>query len=46
MISLLISFAVLIVGYLVYGRVTEKIFAPDNRMECYTLSTVDRGTKF
>ena len=31
MISLLISFAVLIVGYLVYGRVTEKIFAPDDR---------------
>ena len=31
MISLLISFAVLIVGYLVYGKVTEKIFAPDDR---------------
>ena len=31
MISLLISFAVLIIGYLVYGRVTEKIFAPDDR---------------
>ena len=31
MISLFISFAVLIVGYLVYGRVTEKIFAPDDR---------------
>lgn len=31
MISLLISFAVLIIGYIVYGRVTEKIFAPDDR---------------
>lgn len=31
MISLFISFAVLIVGYLVYSRVTEKIFAPDGR---------------
>ena len=31
MISLLISFAVLLIGYLVYGRVTEKIFAPDDR---------------
>ena len=31
MISLLIAFAVLIVGYLIYGRVTEKIFAPDDR---------------
>ena len=31
MISLFISFAVLIIGYLVYGRVAEKIFAPDDR---------------
>ena len=31
MISLLIAFAVLIVGYVVYGRVAEKIFAPDDR---------------
>ncbi len=31
MISLLISFAVLIVGYIVYSRVAEKIFAPDDR---------------
>ena len=31
MISLLISFAVLIVGYLVYSRITEKVFAPDDR---------------
>lgn len=31
MISLLISFAVLIIGFLVYGKVTEKIFAPDDR---------------
>ena len=31
MISLLISFAVLFAGYIVYGRVTEKIFAPDDR---------------
>ncbi len=31
MVSLAISFVVLIVGYLVYGRITEKIFAPDDR---------------
>lgn len=31
MISLFIAFAVLIIGYLVYGRVTEKIFAIDDR---------------
>ena len=31
MVSLLISLAVLIVGYLVYGRLTEKIFSPDDR---------------
>ena len=31
MISLVLSFAVLIVGYLVYGKVVEKVFAPDDR---------------
>ena len=31
MVSLFISFAVLLIGYLVYGRVAEKIFAPDDR---------------
>ncbi|MBR3017375.1 MAG: carbon starvation protein A [Clostridia bacterium] len=31
MISLAISFAVLIVGYLVYGRLVDKVFAPDGR---------------
>ena len=31
MISLLLSFAILIIGYIVYGKVTEKIFAPDGR---------------
>lgn len=31
MVSLLISFAVLILGYIVYGKVTEKVFAPDDR---------------
>ena len=31
MISLLISLAVLIYGYIVYGRFTEKVFSPDNR---------------
>lgn len=31
MISLLISFGVLIVGYLIYSKVAEKIFAPDDR---------------
>ena len=32
MISLMLSFAVLLVGYCVYSRVTEKIFAPDDRL--------------
>lgn len=31
MISLLLSFAVLIAGYFVYGRIVEKVFAPDDR---------------
>ena len=31
MISLLLSFAVLIAGYFLYGRVVEKVFAPDDR---------------
>lgn len=31
MISLLIAFAVLIVGYLVYSRVADRIFASDDR---------------
>ena len=31
MISSLISFAVLLIGFAVYGKITEKIFAPDNR---------------
>lgn len=31
MISFGISLLVLIIGYMVYGRVTEKIFAPDDR---------------
>ncbi|MCR4620533.1 MAG: hypothetical protein K5663_00425 [Clostridiales bacterium] len=31
MISILISLAVLLLGYLLYGRLTEKVFAPDGR---------------
>ena len=31
MISLFLSFAVLLVGYFLYSRITEKVFAPDNR---------------
>lgn len=31
MISLFISFGVLIIGYIVYSRITEKVFAPDDR---------------
>lgn len=31
MISLLISFAVLIVGYILYGRIAVKVFSPDDR---------------
>ena len=32
MISLLLSLAVLVIGYLVYGRLTEKVFGPDDRL--------------
>ena len=31
MISLLLSLAVLLTGYAVYGRLTERVFAPDDR---------------
>lgn len=31
MISLFISFAVLLIGYVAYGKTAEKIFAPDDR---------------
>lgn len=31
MISLAVSFAVLIIGWLLYGRLAEKVFAPDDR---------------
>ena len=31
MISLLISFGILILGYMIYGRVAEAVFAPDDR---------------
>ena len=31
MISLLISFGILILGFLIYGRVAEAVFAPDDR---------------
>ena len=31
MISLILSFAVLVAGYLLYGRLVEKVFAPDDR---------------
>ena len=31
MVSLIISFAVLVIGYLVYGRFVEKVFGPDDR---------------
>ena len=31
MISLLIAFAVLVIGYFLYGRVTEKVFSIDDR---------------
>ena len=31
MISLILSFAVLVAGYFLYGRLTEKVFAPDGR---------------
>ncbi len=32
MISLLLSFVVLIIGYFVYGKITDKVFAPDDRI--------------
>ena len=31
MISLIASLAVLLIGYMVYGRLTEKVFGPDDR---------------
>lgn len=31
MISLIVSFAVLIIGWIFYGRLTEKVFSPDDR---------------
>ena len=31
MISLIISFGVLVAGYFVYGRLVEKVFSPDDR---------------
>ena len=31
LISLLLSFVILIVGYLIYGRFVEKVFGPDDR---------------
>ena len=31
MISLILSLVVLVIGYAVYGRVVEKVFAPDDR---------------
>lgn len=31
MITFLISFVALIVGYLFYGRFVERVFAPDDR---------------
>ncbi len=31
MISLLLSFGVLVVGYCLYGRLTERVFSPDDR---------------
>ena len=31
MISLIISLLVLIVGFTVYGKVTERVFGPDDR---------------
>jgi len=31
MVSLILSLVVLLVGYLVYGRVTERVFGPDDR---------------
>ena len=31
MISLVLSFAVLVVGYFLYGRVVERVFGPDDR---------------
>ena len=31
MISLVLSLVVLVAGYLVYGKLTEKVFGPDDR---------------
>lgn len=32
MISLILSFLVLLIGYSIYGGLTEKVFAPDDRI--------------
>lgn len=31
MISLVLSFIILLAGYFIYGRLVEKVFAPDDR---------------
>ena len=31
MISFIIAIILLVIGYMVYGRIVEKIFAPDDR---------------
>ena len=31
MISLLLSLGVLVIGFLLYGKLTEKVFSPDDR---------------
>lgn len=32
MISLVLSFIILLIGYLIYGRIAEKVFSPDQRI--------------
>ena len=44
MISLFISLAVLFIGYILYGKVTEKVFSPDDRAT--PAVTVNDGVDF
>ena len=44
MISLFISFAVLFIGYILYGKAAEKVFSPDDRAT--PAVTVNDGVDF
>jgi hypothetical protein len=43
LISLFLSLAVLIIGYLLYGKITEKVFAPDDTPIWLAYNRASRG---